>query len=189
MENGNQVDKGNNQDPDQNLELQEKNEKGGEQEKQQPQPVPYERFKEVNDKMRDMEQKLQELSESKTLMEQEQERKRQQELKEQQKFEQLAQEFQGQYEELKPKYEQATQRIEALEGVLESLSQAQMEQVPELYRTVVASMPLLERISWLAENQSKLSESKPQGIPGTPEGKGKPELSREERLKRARRTF
>lgn len=176
-------EKGDQTDP--NLELQEKNEKG----EQTPQPVPYERFQQVNSQMREFEKQLKELSEQKSQLELEQEKKRQQELKEQQKFEQLAQEFQTKYEDLEPQFNSANERIQALEGALQGFADAQMEQVPELYRTVVESMPLLERISWLTENQSKLSETKPQGVPKTPEGKSKGELSPEERRKRAKRTF
>lgn len=170
---------------DDSLPLQEKNEnQDGEKN-----PVPYERFKQVNDKMRDLETQLKDLSDSKNKLEREQEEERKKKLKEQEKFKELADEFENKFVEMEPKYKQATERIEKLEGVLTKMAEAQIEAVPELYREVVGSMPLLERISWLAENQSKLSETNPKGIPPTPKPKGQGELSHEQRLKLAKRTF
>jgi chromosome segregation ATPase len=169
------------------LSLQEKNENNDGDQKLD--PIPYDRFKEVNEEKKRLQAELDKVEAERSKAKKEQEKKRTDELAEQEKFKELAEEFQGKVEKLEPELSEANKKLAEFEKVLTTFLESQMKTVPEIFQSVVSSMPLLERVSWLADNAEKLGENKPKGIPKTPEGTGKGEISHEERLRRSKRTF
>ena len=108
--------------------------------------VPYDRFKEVNDKYRAMEQRL-------AQMEQEQSQKREKELAEQQRWQELAQELQAKLDATSKQAERATE----LEQSLQATVAARVERLPESVRTLVPdySDPRLT-LDWLNKNEALL---------------------------------
>ena len=156
---------------------------------QQPGPVPYERFKEVNEKAKGYEARLAELEKTNSDRELEEEKARQARLKEQEKFQELATEWETKATDLKPKFDASEAELAKVNEILGKYAEAQMESVPELYRDIVAKMPLVERLEWLTENIEKLGKTPPKGVPATPKGTGTGELTDEERRNRSARTF
>ena len=157
---------------------------------QVPGPIPYDRFKEVNDRARAYEKRLAELEAKNLEREKEQEQKRVNALKEQENFKELAMEWEGKVLDLTPKYEAVQGQLEEANKLLAQYADAQIELVPELFRDVVSKMPLTERLAWLTDNKDKLGKGKPGGIPATPTGKGNAEeLTQAQRRQRAARTF
>ena len=155
-----------------------------------PGPIPYDRFKEVNDRAKVYETRLAELEKLNTDREAAEETKRTERLKEQEKFQELANEWEGKFVELQPQYDAAQKELNTVRAILERYAESQLEQVPELFRDVVSKLPLTNRLEWLTENSDKLGKTSPTGIPSTPVGSKPPgELSDDERRKRSARTF
>lgn len=153
-------------------------------------PIPYARFKEVNDARRELENRLAELEKLELARQSDAEKAKLERMKEQEKFQELAEEMQGKYEALKPQHDELKAQLEAHQETLEKYAEAQIGAVPELFREVVGRMPLLERLQWLTDNLDKLdTKQKPSGIPATPEGVNRPDLKDEDRRQRAARTF
>lgn len=152
-------------------------------------PVPYSRFKEVNERSKAQADELAQLKKEKEEAEKAKEDDRRKKLKEKEEFEKLAGEWEAKFEEAAPKLTAANKELEELRGLLETFANAGLEKVPELYRDVVKDMPLQSRLAWLTENQDKLNDEKPKGIPKTPEGSGKGKITDEERRALSRRTF
>ena len=157
--------------------------------KDPPGPVPYLRFKEVNDKAKAYETRLAELEAKNLERESENDKARQARLKEQEKFQELAEEWQGKYETMEPEFSAQKAELEINNALLEAYANSELELVPELYRDVVSKLPLAERLAWFTDNKDKLGETKPKGIPVTPKGSGSGEISDEERRKLSARTF
>ncbi len=151
--------------------------------------IPYERFKEVNDRAKGYEARLAQLEEEGRKRELDAEKARTDRLKEQEKFQELAVEWEGKFNEVSPKHDAATAELKVVNGLLDKFAEAQMEAVPELYRDIVATLPLTERLAWLTENSEKLGKVTPKGVPATPPGTGKGEVTDEERRQISARTF
>lgn len=154
-----------------------------------PGPIPYERFKAVNEKARGYEARLAQLEQENADREAAAELERTNKLKEQAKFESLAQELERKYAELKPRFDSADAELQKTTAILEKYAEVQVAQVPELYRGIIGKLPLTERLEWLTENQDKITKVQPKGIPATPEGSGRGELSDDERRRKSARTF
>lgn len=159
------------------------------EEDSQPGAVPYARFKEVNDRARAYETRLAQLEQQNADRETATETARQDRLKEQEKFQELAVEWEDKFTELEPQHDAAKKELSTIRALLEGYAEAQMEFVPELFRDVVAKLPLADRLEWLTENSGELGKDKPQGIPVTPKGSTQGELSVDDRRRRAARTF
>ena len=154
-----------------------------------PGPVPYDRFKEVNDKAKGYEARLAELEKLNVARESADEKARTDRLKEQEKFQELATEWETKATGLQPKLEAAESELEQLRGIVGKYAEAQIEAVPELFREVVGKMPVIEQLEWFTANASKLGKNGPQGIPATPKGSGVGEMSNDDRRRRSARTF
>jgi len=157
----------------------------------EPGPIPYDRFKEVNDKAKALQDRLAELEEKQAEREKEEEKKRRKRLEEQQEFKQLAEEAQQKLEQLQPQHDQLQAQLEEYQTLLANYADAQMDVVPELFQDVVRAMELPKRIQWLTENQDKLRKetSKPGGVPSSPPGRQRDDLDETKRRRRAARTF
>lgn len=160
-----------------------------ESENNSPGPIPYDRFKEVNEKARAYETRLAELEKLNLEREKDEEKKRQETLKDQQKFQELATEWEEKYLELNPKFESSEKELETVRALLEQYADSQMELVPELFREIVKEMPLTSRLEWLTKNKDKLGKGQPAGIPATPPGSGQGEMTDDERRKKSAKTF
>lgn len=154
-----------------------------------PGPIPYDRFREVNERNKELAEQLKALKEAEEAREAKAEAERQKRLKEQAEYQTLAEEWEAKYNNLAPQADAATKTVEEYKQALEKFADAQMDLVPELFRDVVKALPVMERLQWLADNQSKLKEPSKKGIPTSPNGERLPELDEKKRRQRAARTF
>lgn len=162
----------------------------GEDPPQEPGPIPYDRFKEVNDRARSYEKRLAELEKQNEEREKQADDDRKKELRKQEKFQELAEEQEQKVAQLEPEVKRLQGELDAANEMLGNVAEAQMELVPELFRDVVAGLPVKERLEWLTANADKLGKGKPSGIPATPQGKGNAdELTSEQRRRKSARTF
>lgn len=155
-----------------------------------PGPIPYDRFREVNERNKTLAAQVAELEKARKKREDEAETARQAQLKEQEKYRELAEELEGKVKDLEPRAEEARQELEALRAIVGDYAKAQMEQVPDIFKPVLEKLPLTDRLEWLAANSKELKpKTQAGGIPETPAGSGKGELTEDERRRRSSRTF
>lgn len=157
-----------------------------------PESIPYDRFKEVNDRNKQLAARLDELERERKEREAETERERQKQLRDQEKYKELAEELEQKLEDVQPRLAETQARLQKLEEILEAHATAQLELVPEVYHPVINKLPVEERLEWVTENRDALapkSDDKPSGVPATPRGRGRGEISDEERRKLAAPTF
>jgi hypothetical protein len=155
----------------------------------QPGAIPYDRFKEVNDRAKSAAAELEKIRLEVVQRDELEEKNRQSKLKEQAKWEELASEWEGKYNETAPALQTAAEDLKKHKEALEAFAASQLELVPELYRPIVQAMPVLDRLDWLTNNQNQLSKPQVKGIPVTPEGGRAPDLTHDKRRARAARTF
>jgi hypothetical protein len=158
----------------------------------QPAPVPYDRFKEVNQRAKLAEERLAKLEQVERERLEQEETDRQKKLKEQQQFQSLAEEWEQKFTTLEPEHKTLKDKYDQAMEVLGGYAKSQMERVPEVFQSVVGTMPVLERLQWLTENAEKLdsvSSPGPKGIPASPKGRTPGDHSEEERRRKAARTF
>lgn len=156
---------------------------------QEPGPIPYDRFKEVNERAKAYEKRLAEIEAKNLEREKAEDKERQRQLREQEQFKELADEWEGKFNDLEPKYTALQEQLDNANKLLQSYADAQMDSVPELFQPVVSNLPLTERLEWLTANKDKLGKAKPSGIPATPQGQGRGEVSEEQRRRQSARTF
>ena len=152
-------------------------------------PVPYERFKEINDRANELSERLKAFEAKETDRLTEEEKQQRERLKEQEKFQELATEWEGKFNELSPAHDASQKELNKVRELLERYALAEMENVPDLYKDVVGKLPLTERLDWLTENKDKFKSEKPKGIPVTPGGSGSGDLSDDDRRGKSARTF
>jgi hypothetical protein len=111
--------------------------------------IPKTRFDEVNNKMKELQDQLDAFNK----------KKEQEELdskKKQGKFEELYNDAQGELETFKSQSEQASQRIEQLEGIIQTLVDAELEAVPEELRDLVPeNFTTEQKLSWITNAKKK----------------------------------
>jgi len=160
-----------------------------------PDTIPYQRFKEVNDRNKQLAERLEALERERDAQTQEAERERQRQMKDQEKYKELASELEQKVADLEPRLAETQARLQRLEGILDAHATAQMKLVPEVYHSVINKLPVEERLEWFTANRELLEPttttegSGPKGIPATPKGRGTAKLSDEDRRQRAARTF
>lgn len=153
-----------------------------------PETVPYSRLQEVISERNTLSEQVAQMKDDLEKFKKEQEDERQRKLEDNQQFKELADEWKSKYGDLEPRYAEALDRIKANEAALSQYADAQMASVPEIFQDVVKKLPLLERLTWLAENADKLTKASAP-IPSTPKGQGPGKLPEDERRRRAARTF
>lgn len=152
-----------------------------------PGPVPYDRFKAVNDEAKQLKARISELEKAETERTKEQDAAEKKRLKEQQKWQELAEQHEAKVGQLEPELATVKAELEAANAALASYASAQIEHVPEMYRPLVESLPVLKQLEWLTENGEKLTQKpQPNGGPTTPKAKGKGDLTPEQRRKAAK---
>jgi len=157
---------------------------------QAPGPVPYDRFKEVNDRAKAYEKRLGELDQKNADREKAEETARTDALKEQEKFKDLAEEWEGKVLVMEPDFTKVKAELEVANALLQTYADGQMDSVPELFRDVVAGLPLTDRLEWLTANADKLGKKAVSGIPATPGGQGNgDEITKDQRRAKSARTF
>lgn len=152
-------------------------------------PVPYQRFKEVNDQ-------LKELRDWKAKQEKEAEKRNQEaktaeekRLAEQQEFQTLAEKRKAELDEATTNNTRLTEQLERQTTVLNALYEGRKALVPEMFQPLLDSMDIVDRLDWLSKNESKLKPQTNGGIPHTPQPQGKGDLTPEERRRKAARVF
>jgi hypothetical protein len=153
-----------------------------------PGPVPYDRFKEVNEKSKELEKRLAQYEQEKTAAQKAQEEADSKRLEEQQKWQELAEKRGQKAQEAETGLTAATERLGRYETALTSFLQAEKAAIPDIFHDLLGKMDVVEQLEWIAANKAKLTIKTPNGIPATPPPKGKGELSPEERRRQAART-
>ncbi|SFH23123.1 ribonucleoside-triphosphate reductase [Desulfotomaculum arcticum] len=137
-----------------NTENQDGDNSGGHQDKEH--MIPKHRFDEVNSKYKELMKDLETLKAEKTERDKkavEQEKK----AKEQQgKFEELYKTTSDELNQTKETYSKATERVVQLEGVINSLLEARLENVPEEFKDLLPQhMNPEQKLEWLANAEKK----------------------------------
>ena len=162
-------------------------------EKENPDPIPYMRFKEVNDELRELrEWKLEQEAKEAERLAAEKEAKEKQ-LEKQQEFEKLANDRKAELVTATEEAASYKETVEAQTAVLEALYESRKSAVPEMFQPLLEAMELTKRLEWIAENEDKLladeSTKGLKGIPKTPAASNGAQLKDEEKRRRAARTF
>ncbi len=122
---------------------------GNDGSQQQENFIPKSRFDEVNNKYKELQAKLDDL----------QKQKEQEELEEQKKkgeFENLYNSTQQELENTKTQYKETSERVEQLEGLIQTLVDAELEAVPEDMRDLVPSNFTPEqKLTWITQAKAK----------------------------------
>lgn len=152
-----------------------------------PGPVPYERFKEVTVELKQLREWKTQQEQAAAAAKSEADKAKQKQLKEQERWQELATAHETKVAELEPQVQALTAERNRAYEVLEAHAEAMLESVPALFRPLVEGLPVLERLQWLTANRDKLETGgRPVGTPVTPNGRGRGELSDDERRRRAK---
>ena len=156
----------------------------------QPGPIPYDRFKEVNDSLKATKKQLDELLADKEKREKERKEAEDKRLESQKEFETLANERKSKLDDAEKTINTYKAELEAQTAVLSQLYESRKSLVPEMYQPLLDEMSLIKRLEWIAANESKLKPaSTNNGIPHTPNPKGTGELTPDQRRAMAKRTW
>jgi hypothetical protein len=156
----------------------------------QPGPIPYERFKEVNEQFKLAKQQLDDLLADKQKREKETKEAEEKRLESQKEFEQLATERKLELEQAHSTIGNVQEQLTRQTAVLESLYEARKTAVPEMFQPLLDKLDLVDRLQWIADNEAKLKPvNGANGIPSTPTPKGMGELSPDQKRARAKRTW
>ena len=156
----------------------------------QPGPIPYERFKEVNEQLKASKQQLDELLADKQKREKEQKEAEEKRLESQQQFEQLANERKAELETANTNLATVQAQLDRQSAVLDALYESRKTAVPEMYQPLLDKLDLVDRLQWIADNEAKLKPANGvTGIPNTPTPKGMGEMTPDQKRARAKRTW
>jgi hypothetical protein len=151
---GNTDNAGNNQDP-QGQGSNENNtagqhEKDASQNNQQNENfIPKTRFDEVNNKFKELQEKLDAMDKQKEQEELESKKKKGE-------FEELYNNTQSELENTKTQFKETSQRVEQLEGIIQTLVDAELEAVPEEMRDLVPeNFTAEQKLSWITTAKKK----------------------------------
>lgn len=156
----------------------------------QPGPIPYDRFKEVNDQLKASKQQLDDLLAKEQKREKERKEAEEKRLESQKEFEQLAAERKQELEQANGTIEDVNGQLERQTAVLQALYESRKTAVPEMYQPLLDKLDLVDRLQWIADNETKLKPvNGANGIPNTPVPKGMGELTPEQKRAKAKRTW
>lgn len=160
-------------------------------ENNQPGPIPYERFKEVNDQYKAIKSQLDALQQEKEKRDKEAKEAEEKRLESQKEFETLANERKSELEKANELNSTYKAELEAQTAVLSQLYESRKSLVPEMYQPLLDEMSLIKRLEWIAANESKLKPASngSNGIPTTPNPKGQGDLTPDQRRAMAKRTW
>jgi chromosome segregation ATPase len=147
---------------------------------QTPGPVPYSRFKEVNEERKNLQQRIQALEAAERKRQEDADKAEQQRLEEQNKFEELAQTRKAKVDELTSANDQLTaqtqtlqERVTALEAALAAYRDKEIEGLPDSVKALLAEQPVEKQLEWLAANKESVTKLSPDGVPPSPKPDGK----------------
>lgn len=157
----------------------------------QPGPIPYDRFKEVNDSLKATKKQLDELLADKEKREKERKEAEDKRLESQKEFETLANERKSKLDDAEKTINTYKAELDAQTAVLSALYESRKGLVPEMYQPLLDEMSLIKRLEWIAANESKLKPASngSNGIPHTPNPKGTGDLTPDQRRARAKSTW
>lgn len=160
-------------------------------ENNQPGPIPYDRFKEVNDSLKATKKQLDELLADKEKREKERKEAEDKRLESQKEFETLANERKSKLDDAEKTINTYKAELDAQTAVLSALYESRKGLVPEMYQPLLDEMSLIKRLEWIAANESKLKPASngSNGIPHTPNPKGTGDLTPDQRRARAKSTW
>lgn len=155
----------------------------------QPGPIPYDRFKQVNEQRKALEERLSALEDEENKRKEQAKKAEEKRLEEQEKYQELATQYKADLESAQSAESDLQSVVDRQTEVLQALYDVRKRAVPEMFQPVLDKLDLVERIQWLAENEDKLKPETTNGIPHTPAPKGKGEPSPEERRRRTARVW
>ena len=157
----------------------------------QPGPIPYDRFKEVNDSLKATKKQLDELLADKEKRDKDAKEAEEKRLESQKEFETLANERKSKLDDAEKTINTYKAELEAQTAVLSQLYESRKGLVPEMYQPLLDEMSLIKRLEWIAANESKLKPASngSNGIPHTPNPKGTGDLTPDQRRAKAKSTW
>lgn len=141
--------------------------------------VPYDRFKEVNDKAKALEAQLAQFTEAETKRKADAEAAEKKRLEEQQKFEELYKAADADKTALTEKVTQMQAQVKAYTNALTAQWESEKGLIPDMYQGLVEALPLEQRIQWLSDNKEKLAKKTTGG--GTPTRRTQTQVTEPER--------
>lgn len=154
--------------------------------------VPYDRFKEINDKAKTLEAENQRLKDAEAKRAEDEKKGKEKQLAAEAKWQELATTRETERDTAVTERDTLKGQLATYEAALQKVYEGRVTAVPEMYRPLLSQLPLPERMTWIVENEDKLTangKTAPGGIPATPNPKGQGTLTDEERRKRAAKTF
>lgn len=131
-------------------------------------PVSFDRFDQVNKRMKDAEARLAELTKAEETRAAEAKKAEETRLAEQQKWQELSEKYKAEAEGLKPHQDKATKYEAALKAILETERKGLPKHVLELLDNLDAAAQL----EYIAKNKAALNPVQPPDINGGNTGKG-----------------
>jgi hypothetical protein len=121
----------------------------GSQNNQDDKFIPKSRFDEVNNKFKELQEQLDNMNKQKEKEELEQRKKKGE-------FENLYNDAQSELENTKTQFKESSQRIEQLEGIIQTLVDQELEAVPEELRDLVPeNFTTEQKLSWITNAKKK----------------------------------
>lgn len=118
--------------------------------------IPKSRFDEINNKYKDVQKKLDEILVDKAKAEKERKAREQEEAESKGEFEELYGEAKSNLESIEGKFESASERIEALEEVINGLLESKLESIDEKFHDLIPeSMSAEEKLAWVSNAEKK----------------------------------
>jgi len=157
-----------------------------------PEPVPYDRFREVNERAKTLEVEVERFKSAEAKRADDEKKGKEKQLAAEAKWQELATARESERDTAVTERDTLKSQVAAYEAALQRVYEGRVTAVPEMYRPLLSQLPLPERMTWIAENEDKLTANgkpAPGGIPSTPNPKGAGALTDDERRKRAARTF
>lgn len=124
--------------------------------------IPKSRFDEVNNAYKEMKAKLAEIEEANKKAEEERAKKEQEEAEKKGEFENLYNKTKNDLESVKNEYKAAKERIGVLEGVINQLLEAKLENIDKEYHDLIPdNMTPEQKLAWVTNAEKKGIFGKP----------------------------
>lgn len=139
--------------------------------------IPKSRFDEVNNGFKALKEELDQIKAANKEAEEERQRSEQEEAEKRGEFEQLYTKANTDLENVKAEHQTAKERVESLEGVINTLLEAKLDTIDKSYHDLIPeNMTPEQKLSWVSAAEEKglfggSNVSEPVGEPTNPSGK------------------
>lgn len=133
----------------------------------EPQAVPYERFKQVNDTLKELQAWKAKQEQAAAKQAEAQAQAQEQQLAEQQKWQELAEKRQAERDALSAERETLAGKFEAYSAAVQSILTTQKKDLPKHIIALLDKLDPVEQLQYIAENADELTPKA--AAPGTPQ--------------------